>query len=204
MSAGAGRVLEAQAHEVARVVEPHRERRRRRPTTRQRRGPGVAERRLDRRRGQSRRLRLVLRRQREPGAEADAEQHQHRDQPRPAPPLASPSALEDLIRHQRFCPSAPKIPKKNRARMISEITDSTSRPVLKITNSVRKPKIVVNTSAAAAMTERITRVHGGVLLPLPFSLVREQLDRQQAEREAADVREVRDAAAPAAGLARSK
>src|SRR5215217_3915579 len=92
-------------------------------------------------------------------------------------------------------PSAPKMPKKNRARTIRDSTESTSGPVLKITNSVRNASRAVKTSAMPTTSVRIG-LEAGLRELLPaLALVGEQLDREQPEGEAADVREVRHAAA---------
>src|SRR5215212_8776408 len=92
-------------------------------------------------------------------------------------------------------PSAPKMPKKNSASTISDSTESTSGPLSKITNSVRNASRAVNRSAAPATSVRIgLEPRVGELLPA-LALIGEQLDREQPEREAADVGEVGDAAA---------
>src|SRR3954451_14181845 len=91
------------------------------------------------------------------------------------------------------------MPKKNSASTISDSTESTSGPLSKITNSVRKPSRAVNRSAAPATSVRIVleqRLEG---LRSARSLVGEPLAREQPGREAPDVREVGDATGARAG-----
>ena len=67
--------------------------------------------------------------------------------------------------HQRLCPSAPKIPKTNRASTISESTDEHVGPALEQHEQRQEREHGVNTSATPAIDgAHHAPAHGGVLL----------------------------------------
>src|SRR5215211_5115536 len=78
------------------------------------------------------------------------------------------------------------------ASTISERTVSTSGPVWNITYSVRNARRTVNASAATTTSVRMGSA-ARLVLETALALVGEELDREQPERESADVREVGDA-----------
>ena len=99
------------------------------------------------------------------------------------------------------------MPKKNSASTSSDSDDEHVGPARE-EHEQRQEREQGGERQRGAHDERPHRLaaqQGGLLLPPPLALVREQPDREQPEHEAADVGEVRHAAAAApAPVARSK